>query len=143
MRRSLLVVALLTLALSAGAQAPPLVGTLVVVGPQPTRDPSTLSLSATVRNDAHQSWLVPVVPLSIAQLSVDVRDAHGRRVPTVPPPVPRPGDDRREPLASGQSRTFVLSLGVFSPPLPPGTYTADWGEREGIAAAPVTFVVAP
>jgi len=59
------------------------------------------------------------VPLSLAQLSVDVRDASGHRVGTVPPPVPRPGDDRLEPLSPGASRTFVVSLNVFSPPLPP------------------------
>ncbi len=127
----------------ASAQAPQLVGTLQVVGPQPAHDPSALSLSASVRNDAPETWLAPVVPLGIAQLSVDVRDASGRRMPTIPPPVPHPDDDRREPLGQGQSRTFVLSLNVFSPPLPPGTYTVDLGEREGIACAPVTFVVAP
>jgi len=70
-----------------------------------------------------------------------VRDASGHRIGTVPPPMPRPGDDHLEPLAPGASRTFVLSLNVFSPPLPPGTYTLDWGERQGIAATPVSFVV--
>ena len=99
------------------------------------------TLTATVHNAGSTPWGAPVVPLGFAQLSVDVRAAGGRRIGTVPPPVPRVGDDHLEPLAPGASRTFVLSLDVFSPPLPPGTYTIDWGERQGIAVAPVSFVV--
>jgi hypothetical protein len=135
------VLGLLAISLSVSAQASPVVGTIRIVGPQPATDPTTLTLSATVRNTSHAPWQAPVVALGIAQLSVDVRDASGQRIGTVPPPVPRPGDDRLEPLAPGSSRTFALSLNVFSPPLPPGTYTADWGERAGIDTAPVTFVV--
>ncbi|UJR83524.1 hypothetical protein [Sandaracinus amylolyticus] len=139
------VIALLSLGLataSVGAQQPQLVGTLEIVGPQPARHAAGLQLRATVRNDAHQTWCAPVVPLSIAQLSVDVYDPSGRRVPTIPPPVPRPDDDRCEPLEQGRSRTFVISLGVFSPDLAPGTYTVRWGAREGIATPPATFVIA-
>ncbi len=144
--RSPLVALLLFIALAPDGAAqdrpPPLVGTLAIVGPQPARSVSELTLRAMVRNDAHQTWRAPVFELATAQLSIEVRDASGRVMPTIPPPVP-PAEAPRELLGSGQSRTFHLSLNVFSPELPPGRYTVRWGARQGIASTPVEFVIAP
>lgn len=116
----------------------PVGGTLTIIGPQPAASPSELRLRATATNYAHQGWLAPVVPLSIAQLSIIVTDAHGARMPTYPPPVPQPGDDRRELVAQGQSRTYELSLPMD---LPPGTYTVTWGVAAGVSGATATFTI--
>ena len=52
--------------------------------------------------------------------------------------MPHQGDDRREPVAQGTSRTFDMSLAMD---LPPGTYTATWGVAEGIAGATATITI--
>jgi hypothetical protein len=83
---------------------------------------------------------MPIDTLSVAQLSVDVLDASGRRMATVPPPVP-PETPRIDLLGQDQPRTFRVALGVFSPELAPGTYTVRWGTQLGIDAPPVTFVI--
>jgi hypothetical protein len=118
--------------------SPPVGGTLQVIGPQPAARASELRLRATVTNYAHQSWLMPVVPLSVAQLSIVVTDASGTRMPTYPPPVPREGDDRREVLTQGASRTFELTVPMD---LPPGTYAVTWGVAAGIDGAAASFTI--
>ncbi len=126
---------------SAAAQTRTREATLVITG-SPAHHARELTLVATLTNRATTAWSVPVDALSIAQLSVDVLDASGHRVPTIPPPVP-PAHPRLEPLAPGASRTFRVVLGVFSPDLPVGTYTVTWGASDGIAATPATFQIVP
>lgn len=120
----------------------PLTATLSIDGPEPAPSTAALSLRAELSNAGPDAWTMPIDVLSVAQLSVEVHDASGHRMPSLPPPMPSE-EPLEETLAPGTSRTFVVPLGVFSPDLPPGTYTVTWGVREGIQAAPVTFTIAP
>lgn len=79
-------------------------------------------------------------PLELAVLAVEVRDAAGQRVPSIPPPVPQPEDAEELELAPGQHLDRDYALDVFSPPLPPGRYQLVC---QVVACAPVTFTVAP
>ena len=54
-----------------------------------------------------------------AVLLVDVRDAAGRHVATVPPPVP---DGTMVHFAPGETRVVKVRLNVFSPALAAGNY---------------------
>jgi hypothetical protein len=59
-------------------------------------------------------------------LVLEVRDAAGKRMPTVPPPLPDKPDVAKwhmVRLKPGAKAEYHLSMGIFSPPLPPGTYT--------------------
>jgi len=114
------------------------VGTLTITG-SPAAAPRELTLHATVRNQTSTPWPVPVVPLAIPQLSVVVTDALGARLPTYPPPVPQPGDDRTEPLAPGASRSFDL-VGLPMD-LTAGVYVVTWGAAAGIVEAQATFEI--
>lgn len=78
--------------------------------------------------------------LDLAVLAVEVYDAAERRVPTIPPPVPRPEDAEPIAIAPGEALTRDYALAVFSPPLPPGRYTL---RCRVVACAPQPFVVAP
>jgi hypothetical protein len=74
--------------------------------------------------------------------AIEVRDASGKAVPTIPPPVPREGDD--DPVDLNALRVlpppFRYRLNIFSPPLAPGTYTLVC---KAIPCAPVTVRVGP
>ena len=70
---------------------------------------------------------VPAQVLESAVLLVDVRDAAGHHVATIPPPVPR---SEVVHFAPGQQRVVKVRLGVFSPPLRAGDYAV--GPMRGI-----------
>lgn len=128
---------------SSSAPRDSVTGTLELIGPQPASSTQLLSVRATVNNHAHQSLLLPVVALSLGQLSRDIVDANGTRIPTLPPPVPLPNEGRREPLESGESRTIELNLNVFSLTLTTGRYVVTWGARDGTVGATTAYVIGP
>ncbi len=78
--------------------------------------------------------------LELPMLAVEVRDAAGRRVNPVPPPVPRPEDAQLIRLLAAESLVRDYGLHIYSPELAPGTYTLHCLV---VACAAVTFEVAP
>jgi hypothetical protein len=73
--------------------------------------------------------------LGTAVLLLDVRDATGRHLATVPPPVPRADVVH---FAPNERRVVKVRLGVFSPPLRAGAYQV--GPATSIATgSPVPF----
>ena len=98
------------LTLAAGAQ-PPLLATVTVSG---------MVASVLLENRSAGVVVLPSQVLDSAPLLLEVRDAKGRVVPPLPPPVPT-GEVRA--IASGDRATCSLSLDAFSPGLKPGDYT--------------------
>jgi hypothetical protein len=90
-----------------------------------------------VRNRTLQPVVLPAEVLSAAQLLLEVIDARGTRVPTVPPPAM---SGQAVTLAPGERVRRELTLDVFSPPLRPGRYTVRF-RGAVIVGTPVTFVV--
>jgi hypothetical protein len=59
--------------------------------------------------------------ISTPILALDVLDAAGKVIPTIPPPIPAAVQEFVV-VPPGKEITRSYELNVFSPPLPPGTY---------------------
>lgn len=84
-------------------------------------------LKCRIYNASDSPVEVDTFPLGSSTLSVDVYDSHGKRIPSVPPPMPPPPDEAPQylkVLRPGRSINESYSLYMFSPPLKPGVYTA-------------------
>jgi hypothetical protein len=77
-------------------------------------------ITAVIENRGSKVVEVPSQVVGSSILMIDVVDSTGRRVPTVPPPLP---DGSMTSFKPGERATHVLRLGVFSPPLASGDYT--------------------
>lgn len=99
------------------------------------------SLTATVTNHGPGPAELRMIVLAEGILSLDIFDASGKRIPTIPPSMPpTPEEDRAatEWLQPGESKTIHYSLHMFSPELPPGTYRA---KLRGLASNEVSFTI--
>lgn len=112
----------------------------VLTAPATVAGSTALSAHLAITNPGPDPLVVTRGALDLAVLAVEVRDADDRRVPTIPPPVPRPEDAEAVTLAPGETLARDYRLDVFSPPLPPGRYTL---RCRVVACAPQPFVVAP
>jgi hypothetical protein len=59
--------------------------------------------------------------ISTPILALDVLDAAGKVLPTIPPPIPAAVQEFVV-IPPGKEITRSYTLNIFSPPLPPGTY---------------------
>lgn len=99
-------------------------------------------LDCRIANTSDAAIEVDTFPFGSAILMLEVCDADGKRVPTIPPPMPPRAEDAAKyvrTLPPGEAFTKTLSLHVFSPPLAPGTYTA---RVTGMASNVVKFTIA-
>ena len=112
----------------AGDAAPPLgAGPATFAGaltaPATVRSSTELTAQLVITNPGPDELVLTHGAADLAVLALEVRDGHDQRMPTMPRPVPRPEDSERIVLAAGQTLTRAYGLAVFSPPLPPGSYT--------------------
>ena len=112
----------------------------VLTAPATVASSAELTAHLAITNPGPDPLVVTRGALDLAALAVEVRDADDRRVPTIPPPVPRPEDAEAIAIAPGQALARDYRLDVFSPPLPPGRYTLHC---RVVVCAPRPFVVAP
>ncbi|MBL8678529.1 MAG: hypothetical protein JNK05_05165 [Myxococcales bacterium] len=116
---------------------PRVTGTLRVSAPRNARG-EDVTVVATLRNNTGQPAIFPAEVLSATQLMLEVRDARGQIVGTVPPPVPA---GATVTIAPGETVQRTFQLTVFSPPLARGRYTVRF-RGAVIVGAPVAFTVA-
>jgi hypothetical protein len=101
------------------------------------------SLTVTIRNDGDQPATLRMDVIGSSILALDVFDAQGQRIPTIPPPMPLTPtqiEQTKETLAPGQSRQVSTTLHMFSPPLPAGTYRVRMRE---MASNEASFTIQP
>jgi hypothetical protein len=125
--------------------APPPPPTLAATFERPTAPFATTttgaSLAFSVQNRGTAPAEIDLDALGSAIFALEVHDANGQRMYTVPPGVPPQNYvARTATLAPGASRRIEVLLNVFSPPLPPGTYTARL-RNPRIEAEPIQFRV--
>jgi hypothetical protein len=101
------------------------------------RSSDDLRVTVQLRNSSAQQVVIPSQMLETAILLLEVRNAQGERMNTIPPAVPR---NETVTLAPGAVRSVQLRLNVFSPQLPPGSYTVR-PRGAVIEGQPVSFVV--
>ena len=94
-----------------------------------------VEVTVTLTNPTSHVVDVAGQALETAVLLLDVRDATGRHMATVPPSVPR-GDLVH--FAPNERRVVKVRLGVFSPPLRAGAYQVGPAASIG-SGAPVPF----
>ncbi len=112
----------------------------VVTAPATVAASTALTAHLVITNPGPDELVLHRGAVDLAVLALEVRDARDQRVPTIPPPVPRPEDAEPIALAPGASLTRDYQLDVFSPPLPPGRYALHC---RMVACAPWPFTVAP
>jgi hypothetical protein len=112
----------------------------VVTAPATVGSSAELTAHLVIRNPGPDALALTRGAVDLAVLALEVRDAHDQRVPTMPPPVPRPEDAEQIVLAPGETLERDFRLDVFSPPLPPGTYALHC---RVVTCAPWRFTVAP
>lgn len=130
-----------------GAMAAGGEGKVVARFPEPTKTIESTTdarLTYIVENQATENVTVNSDLLGSAIFALDVL-ADGERMLTIPPSVPRID---HEPalitLAPGQKRMFTLSLNVFSPPLPAGSYDVPIANPVvSTASETLTLIVSP
>jgi len=81
---------------------------------------SEVEVTVDLINTTSNPITLPEQVLQTAVLLLEVKDANGRVIPTVPPSLPR---DAKVTIALHEQRSVKVTLGVFSPPLPKGDYT--------------------
>lgn len=112
----------------------------VLTGPASVRSSADLAAHLVITNPGPDDLTLTHGAVDLAVLAVEVRDASDARVPTMPPPVPRPEDAERIVLRPGEQLVRDYRLDVFSPPLAAGRYTLHC---RMVACAPLAFTVAP
>jgi hypothetical protein len=112
----------------------------VLTAPTTVRSSAELTAHLVIHNAGPDALTLTRGSVDLAVLALEVRDANGQRVPTVPPPVPRPEDAEPIVLAPGETLERDFQLDVFSPSLPAGTYALHC---RVVACAPWRFTVAP
>ena len=97
------------------------------------------SLVMIVENRGAVAETISLDNLGSAIFAIEVTDGRGQRVYTIPPGMP-PANyaPRTEVLAPGASRRFEMTLHVFSPPLPDGTYSV---RAQGMSSDTLRLVV--
>jgi hypothetical protein len=98
-------------------------------------------LTAEITNEGTDPAELRMDVLAVGIFSLDVFDSAGKRIPTIPPPMPLTPEEveqAKELLPPGQSRRIEYTLHMFSPPLPAGTYTA---KLRDIPCEAVTFTI--
>lgn len=124
-----------TLAMSADAQTTGALSATLSLAQHDYAKDADVEVTVTLLNGTGHVVDVAAQTLETAVLLVDVRDATGRRIATVSPPVPRADVVH---FATGERRVVKVRLGVFSPPLRAGVYQV--GPASTIATgAPVPF----
>jgi hypothetical protein len=132
MRTAAALVALCFFVAPASAQTSgALVATVSLAQRDYTKD-ADVEVTVTLTNGTSHVVDVAAQSLESAILLLDVRDATGRHMATVSPPVPRPDVVH---FAPNEKRTVKVRLGVFSPPLHAGSYSV--GPAPAIAAGAV------
>jgi len=79
----------------------------------------------TIKNTGSSAATIDTLVLGSSILSVEVLDAEGKRIPTVPPSVPPKPSEAKEfqkTLDAESDYEVTYSLNMFSPTLKPGTY---------------------
>ena len=112
----------------------------MLTAPAVIHAPGELAVHLVITSRGPDDLVLTRGAVDLDQLALEVRDARGERVPTIPPPVPRPEDAERLVLRAGETLERDYRLDVFSPPLPPGRYTLHC---RMVACAPRPFTVAP
>ncbi|MBW2454856.1 MAG: hypothetical protein JRI68_10110 [Deltaproteobacteria bacterium] len=125
--------------------APAAAGLQAVVSPDGAEFPSSQAgtLTVTIRNDGAEPATLQMDILRSGILSLDVFDADGKRIPTIPPPMPLTPEEMKraqETLPPGQSRKLTYTLHMFSPQLPPGQYTV---RMRGMPSNAARFTIRP
>lgn len=115
---------------------PRVTGTLRVTAPRGA-SAADITVVATLRNGTGQPAIFPAEVLTATQLMLEVRNARGQIVSTVPPPVPA---GATVTIGPGETLQRTFRLGVFSPPLAPGRYTVRF-RGAVIVGTPVPFTV--
>lgn len=82
-----------------------------------------LKVQLTVTNPGPADLTLTRGALELPMLALEVRDAAGKRVNPLPPPVPRPEDATTVTLRPGETQVRDYLLTMFSPELPAATYT--------------------
>jgi len=119
----------------ADAQTTGALSATVAVGQLDNAKDADVEVTVTLVNGTSHVVDVPAQLLETAVLLVDVRDAVGRHMATVPPPVPRADVVH---FAPNERRVVKVKLGVFSPPLRAGAYQVGPAASIG-SGAPVPF----
>ena len=88
------------------------------------KDQGEAIIDVAIKNTGTVPRKINLFILESAILSLDVYNAQGKRMSTVPPPCPRDLDPYDVILAPGQTKKFVHGLNIFSPALS-GTYTVQ------------------
>lgn len=120
-------------------------GLRAVVSPDGAELPSSQAgtLTVTIRNDGAEPATLAMDVLRSGILSLDVYDGDGKRIPTIPPPMPLTDEEMeraKETLLPGQSRELTYTLHMFSPQLPPGEYTV---RMRGMPSNTARFTIRP
>ena len=124
-----------TLAVSADAQTSSALSATLSLAQRDYAKDADVEVTVALVNGTSHVVDVPAQALETTVLLVDVRDATGRKMATVPPPVPRADVVH---FAPQERRVVKVRLGVFSPPLRAGTYAV--GPAAAIATgSPVPF----
>ena len=104
-----------------GAVAESLVARFEKAGPMAARD---AKLVYVVENRGSTEATLDLDQLESAIFAIEVFDAKGKQIYTIPPGMPPANyQPRRAVLAPGASRKFTVTLNVFSPELAAGTYS--------------------
>ncbi|HEY5934793.1 MAG TPA: hypothetical protein VIU61_09165 [Kofleriaceae bacterium] len=90
-------------------------------GPMAARD---AKLVYVIENRGSTEATLELDQLESAIFAIEVLDAKGKQIYTIPPGMPPANyQPRRAALAPGASRRFTVTLNVFSPELAAGTYS--------------------
>jgi hypothetical protein len=96
-------------------------------------DAQSLAIHARLTNQSPAPLVLNTLGLDFPSIVLEVLDASGKRVPTLPPPVPPEDDGKvgRKTLAKGESlRLDFTGNSLFSGALAPGEYRLRYFFRE-------------
>jgi hypothetical protein len=109
--------------------------------PAGAMEASAAKLAFVVENQGSTEELLDLDQLSSAIFAIEVFDANGKQIYTIPPGMPPANyQPRRAPIVPGAERRFEVTLNVFSPELAAGSYTARL-RPETIRSETVRFAI--
>lgn len=85
-------------------------------------------VKVVLRNKTDKAVSVDKQTLESGILALDVFDAAGKRIPTIPPPIPRPLPEVLV-IPAGGEHAQSYDLNFFSPALKPGIYLVRLGVK--------------